>query len=71
MYGDLPFADDFEAVAGDYDRGAFGEADAEEVGILLDYGNDVVPAVAGIDVLIDGDLAEEGEAVFVLGFRAS
>ena len=69
MYGDLPLADHLETVAGDDDRGAFGEADAEQVGILLDHGNDVVPAIAGIDVLVDGDLAEEGEAVFVLGFR--
>ena len=69
MYGDLPFSDYLKTVSGHDDGGAFGEADAKQVGILFDDGDDVVPTIAGVDVLVDGDLAEEGEAVFVFGFR--
>src|SRR6476620_3787413 len=52
MDGDLPLADDLEAVAGDDDGGAFGESDAEEVRVLLNDGDEVVPAIARVDVLV-------------------
>ena len=66
MNRDLPLAHHFELVALDDDGGAFGEADAEQVRILLDDRNQVVPADARVDVLIDRDLAQELEPLLVI-----
>ena len=63
--GDFARADDFEAVAGDDDRRAFVDADAEEFGLEGDDGEQVVFAMTGDEVLVDGDVAEEAEALFV------
>ena len=69
MDGDLPLADDFKPVPGDDDGGAFGKTEADQGGKLFDDGDEVIPAVAGIDVLINGGAAEESEAVLMLGLR--
>lgn len=63
--GDLAGADDFKGIAGDNDGGAFVDADAEQFGLQGDDGDEVVFAVAGDEVLVDGDVAEEAEALFV------
>ena len=71
VYGDLPLSDHFKPISGHHNRGPFRQADSQQIGILLDHRNDVVPAVASIDVLVDRNLAKEGEAVFVLRLPAS
>lgn len=63
--GDFAGADDFKGVAGDDDGGAFVDADAEEFGLQGDDGDEIVLALAGDQVLVDGDVAEEAEALFV------
>lgn len=63
--GDLARADDFKAVTGDDDGGAFVDADAEEFGFEGDHGDEVVFAMAGDEVLVDRDVAEEAEALFI------
>src|SRR5436190_4723197 len=67
--GHLPGAHHFEAVAFHDDRGGLREADAEELRILLDDGNQVIPAVPGVDVLVDRDLAQELEGFLVRWLR--
>ena len=64
--GDLPFADHLKAVTRHNDGRAFRNADSQQLRVLLDQRNNIIPAVACIDVLIDRDLAQEGEAVLVL-----
>src|SRR5579871_5292346 len=66
--GHFPPAHDFEFVAVDDDGGAFGEAYDEEVGVLFDDGNQVIPAQAGVDVLVDGAVLKVSEPVLVRGF---
>ncbi len=63
--GDFAGADDFKRVASDDDGGAFVDADAEEFGLQGDDGDEIVLALAGDQVLVDGDVAEEAEALFV------
>src|SRR5262252_1829583 len=46
--GDLPLAHHLELIALDDDRGALGETDAEELGILPDDGDQIVPAIARV-----------------------
>ena len=62
----LPLAHHFELVAGDDDRGAFGQADAEHLRILLDDRDEIVPAIARVDVLIDRHLAQELERLLMV-----
>jgi hypothetical protein len=67
--GDLPLAHHFERVAGHDDGGAFRKADAQQVGLLLHDLDQVVPAVARVDVLIDRGLAQESERRLVIRLR--
>src|SRR4051812_27516709 len=55
VHRDLPRAHHLEAIALHDDRCGLGQPDAEQRGVLLDDGDQVVPAVPRVDVLIDGD----------------
>src|SRR5579862_2145975 len=61
VHGDLEAAEHFEAVAGNDDRGVLGQSDAEQIRHLLDDGNQVIPAVARVDVLVDRRSAQKRE----------
>src|ERR1700760_2075283 len=65
--GDALGAVDGEGVAVDCHRGALVEAEAEEIGVRLDDGGEIVLAMANVDVLVDGDVGEEAEADLVAG----
>ena len=67
-HGNLPLSDYLKPISSHNDRRAFRKADSKQIGKAFDNRNDVVPAVASIDVLINRGLAEEGETVFVLRF---
>jgi hypothetical protein len=66
VHRDLPGAEDLEAVAAHDDRGPFREANPQQVGKPLDDGNEIVPPVTSVDVLIDRGPLEEPEAFLVI-----
>ena len=66
MHRDHPPAHDLGRVTGHDDGGALGKTDAEQIRMLLDDRNDVVPPVAGVDVLVDGRTAQKLESQLVI-----
>src|SRR4051794_22981469 len=58
---DLPGARHLEAILRDHDCGRLREADTEQLRVLLDDRDEIVPAVPRVDVLVDRDLAQELE----------
>src|SRR5204862_6762305 len=69
VYGDLPCADDLESITSHGNRSRFRKADTQQIRELFDQGNQVVPAVTRVDVLIDRRLSKKREAGTVLRFR--
>ena len=65
--GDFALADDFEAIALDYDGGALIETDSEKFLMAVDHLEQVFFAMPRDQVLIDRGIAQEAERDLVAG----
>ncbi len=63
----FPFSHYLKTITGDDDGGALRNADAQQIRILLNDRNKVVPAVSRIDVLINGRTAERNSEAIMAG----
>src|SRR6187200_2086615 len=69
VHRDLEAPEDLEPVAADDDGRVLRQSETQVLGELLHHGNEIVPTVAGVDVLVDGGALQEREAVLVIRLR--